>query len=98
MIPLLLSIMFGAGVYLIYEGLTTARPQSVRSRTFGPVERALYRSGLRGATPRDVLLVSATTAAMSGAVAHLALGWSVMSLLAAALGGVAPLAYLIRRH
>jgi tight adherence protein B len=98
MIPLLLSIMFGTGVYLIYEGFTSPRPQSVRPRTFGPVGRVMDRSGIQGATPRDVLLVSATSAALVGIVVHLVLGWGVLSLVAGGLGAVAPLAYLIRRH
>jgi tight adherence protein B len=98
MIPLLLSITFGTGVYLIYEGLTTAGPQTVAARSVGAVERMLARTGLRGATRRDILLVSGSTAVLSGGAVQLALGWGVVSVVAAGLGAVAPIAYLIRRN
>jgi tight adherence protein B len=98
MIPLLLSITFGTGVYLLYEGLTTANRQSAGARSPGAVERALARAGLRDATLRDVLLFSAGAAMLAGGVVQLALGWGVVSLVAAALGAIAPLAYLIHRN
>jgi tight adherence protein B len=98
MIQLLLSITFGTGVYLVYEGLTAASPQSVGPRSRGAVESVLARAGLRGAASRDVLLVSASTAVLSGGVVQLALGWGVLSLMAAGFGAVAPLAYLIRQN
>ncbi|WP_291990123.1 type II secretion system F family protein [Luteitalea sp.] len=45
------------------------------------------------------MLLLATTAAMvAGGVSQLILGWGVVSLLAAGLGGVTPLAYFIQRH
>ena len=97
MIPLLLSITFGIGVYLMYEGFTTVRQKSVGARSLGVVESALDRAGLHGASSRDVLLVSGGAAVLSGAAIHLALGWGVVSLVAAGLAAVAPLFYLIRR-
>jgi tight adherence protein B len=98
MIPLLLSISFGTGMYLLYEGLTTASPHSAGARSLGAVERMLIRAGLRGTTGRDVFLVSAGAAVLSGGAVQLALGWGVVSLVAAGLGAVAPLVYLIRRN
>src|SRR5882672_10169210 len=98
MIPFLLSITFGTGVYLVYEGLTTALPQSVGASWFGTVESMLARAGLRNTGQREVLLLSIGTAVLAGGVAQVILGWSAVSLLAAGLGIVAPPAYYIRRH
>lgn len=98
MIPLLLSITFGAGVYLVYEGLTTPRPHTVRSWWSRAVQGTMARAGLGEASPRDVALFSVGAAVLAGGAFQLMLGWSVVSLLAAGLGIVAPVAYVIRRH
>src|SRR4051794_32709376 len=98
MIPLLLSITFGTGVYLVYEGLTSPLPRSVGGSWFGLAERVLTRVGLPDTSPRDILLVSAGTAVLSGGVAQVIVGWSAVSLLATGLGAVAPLIYLVRRY
>jgi tight adherence protein B len=98
MIPLLLSITFGAGVYLVYEGFTSPQPRAFGAWWLRPVEGTLARAGLRDATPRDVMLFSLGAGLLSGGVTQLILGWGVVSLLAAGLGVVAPLAYFVRRH
>lgn len=98
MIPLLLSIAFGAGVYLVYEGLTNPLPRSVGGSWISLVERALARVGLPNIAPREVLLVSVSTAVLSGGAAQVIVGWSAVSLLAAGLGAVAPPIYLVRRY
>jgi len=98
MIPLLLSITFGAGVYLVYEGLTAPRLHAVRSWWSGAVQGTLARAGLGEASPRDIALFSVGAAFLAGGASHLLLSWSVVSLLAAGLGVVAPVAYVIRRH
>ena len=97
MIPLLLSITFGAGMYLIYEGLTAASPSTVGARSLGAVDRLLARTGLRGVTTRDIILISAGAALLSGLAVQLALGWGFVSLVAVGLGALAPIAYLVRR-
>lgn len=98
MIPLLLSLAFGAGIYLVYEGLTNPRPPSAESRRLRGVEEFLTRAGLHDVTPRDFLVFSLLTGLAIGVVAQLFLGWGIVSLLAAALGAVAPFAYYVRRH
>jgi tight adherence protein B len=98
MIPLALSITFGAGVYLIYEGLTAPRRPTGEGWWRRPVEGALARAGLSGAAPQDLLLASCCAAIVAAAPTQLALGWTVVSLLAGALGAMAPIAYLVRRH
>jgi tight adherence protein B len=98
MIPLLLSITFGAGVYFVYEGLTAPRPVSAGAWWSDALQSSLARAGLGESSPRDMLLLAAGAAVLAGGVAQAMLGWGVVSLLAAGLGVVAPLAYVIRRN
>ncbi|MCC6174459.1 MAG: type II secretion system F family protein [Chloroflexi bacterium] len=98
MIPLVLSIMFGTGIYLVYEGITSPRRVPGGTWWLGPLEDRLTRAGLRGTTPRDCLLLSAVSGALAGGVSQLMLNWGVVSLLAAGLGMVAPVVYLVHRH
>ena len=98
MIPLILSITFGAGVYLVYEGFTSPQPRGLGAWWLRPVEGALARAGLRDAAPRDLMLFSLGAGLLSGGVTQLILGWGVVSLLAAGFGVVAPLAHYVRRH
>ena len=101
MIPLLLSVALGAAVYLVYDGLTRPAPSGPpagRSRPLRRVEEFLVRAGLVDVTPRDFVVFSLGAALLAGLGAQLFLGWGVLSLLAAALGLVAPLAYYARRH
>ncbi len=98
MIPLLVSITFGAGVYLVYEGLTAPRPRSARAWWPEALQSSFARAGLGEASPRHMLLLATGAAVVAGGVSQLILGWGVVSLLAAGLGGVTPLAYFIQRH
>ena len=98
MIPFLLSIMFGAGVYLLYEGLTNPRrPKPVNHRRTS-IDEFLVRAGLPDVTPRDFVLFSLGVSLVVGIVAQLLLGWSIVSLLAAVFGLTAPFAYYVQRH
>lgn len=97
MIPLLLSIGFGSGIYLLYEGLTNPRPRSTGER-WRRVEEFLVQAGLLEFSPRDFLVFSVATAVVAGIVAQLFLGWVVVSLLTGGLGLVAPLVYYVRRR
>ena len=98
MIPLLLSVAFGAGVYLLYEGLTNPRPLTPGAAWSRSFQDFLARAGLHGVTPRDFLLFSTGTGILMAAAAQLALGWVVVSLLAGILGSLIPLVYYTRRH
>src|SRR5438045_8353939 len=94
-LPLVLSIFFGAGVYLLYDSLT--RPKTARA----PRERGLnsrmreflVRAGLFDVSPRDFLLFSITAGALAGIVAQYVLGWPMISVVAAAGGAAAPILY-----
>ena len=103
MIPLLLSLTTGLGVYLIYEGLTNPQPVSawpwlVRLRELRGAREFLVRAGLYDVTPRDFVVFSAATGLLAGVLAQLFLGWGVVSLLAGLLGLAAPFAYYTYRH
>ena len=98
MIPLLLSVAFGGGVYLLYDGLTRPR-RAVRSTPrFRRVEDFLSQAGLHEVRPRDFVVFSVGTALASGLVAQLFLGWIVVSLLIVGLGLVGPLLYYRHRR
>lgn len=98
MIPLLLSVTFGAGVYLLYEGLTNPRQPTAQRRARTRVDEFLLRAGLPDVTPRDFVLFSLCTGLVVGLVVHLLLGWAIVSALAALFGLVGPLAYYVQRH
>jgi tight adherence protein B len=98
MVPLVLSVAFGVAIYLLYDGLTRPRAGGFAARRWRAVEEFLLRAGLQAATPRDFVLFSLGAGVVAGVFAQLLLGWSVMSLLAAGLGLVAPFAYYVQRH
>lgn len=98
MIPLLLSVAFGAGVYLVYDGLTNPRRSTSDGRRWRGVEEFLIRAGLPEVTPRDFVVFSLGAGLAVGLLAQLILGWGVVSLLASALGLVGPTIYYVHRH
>jgi len=97
-IPLVLSVAFGAAIYLLYEGLTDPRPPATAPRRWRTVEEFLVRAGLREVTPREFVLFSLGAGVVTGVFAQLFLGWGVTSLVAAGLGLIAPLVYYLQRH
>jgi tight adherence protein B len=98
MAPLLLSVAFGAGIFLLYDGLTNPRPAGVRPHRLRRVEDFLTQAGLHEVRPRDFVVFSLVTGAVGGVLAQLFLGWVVVSLLVAALGLIGPLLYYIHRR
>lgn len=114
MIPLLLSLAFGAGVYLLYDGFTRPLPHPSdegadvhvsRARTTGwaldqlaAAHEFLARAGLRGVTPNAFAAFAAVSGLASGLLAQLLLGWPLVSLLALLGGAALPLAYYLHRH
>jgi tight adherence protein B len=99
-LPLVLSVLFGAGVFLIYDALTrtrvagprTERGWSARTREF------LVRAGLHDVTPRDFVLFSLGAGLLAGIVAQYFLGWLLFTVIAAAAGMAAPFVYYLERH
>ena len=101
MIPLLLSVAFALGVYLVYDGLTdpkSGEPEPGRAAGPGAVEAFLRRAGLPDVSPREFLLFSVLSGLAIGVLAELTLGWPVVSVLAGAIGAAGPLAYYVDRH
>jgi tight adherence protein B len=95
-----LSVAFGVGIGLLYEGLTNPLPTRVAAGGgwLRGLEQFLVRAGLRDVTARDFLLFSLGSGAVGGLAAQLFLGWGVVTLLAVGLGVAAPFLYYVRRH
>jgi tight adherence protein B len=98
MIPLLLSVAFGGGMYLVYDGLTRPRPAARQGKRLRRVEDFLSQAGLHDVSPRDFLVFSLSTALVAGFIAQLLLGWIVVSLLVVVLGLIGPLLYYRHRR
>jgi tight adherence protein B len=96
-VPFLLSVSLGAGVYLIYDGLTQPRPLRSPLRLTA-VEEFLTRAGLYGVSAREFVLFSLLAGIIAGVLAQLTLGWPLVTALAAGLAGLAPAAYYFQRH
>ena len=98
MIPLLLSLAFGLGVGLLYDGLTRPQLPDPEEPRLRRVQEFLIQTGLREVTPRDFLLFSIGTGIAFGLLAQIILAWPLVSVLVAGLGLGAPLAYYVHRH
>jgi tight adherence protein B len=98
LIPILLSVTFGVGTYLLYDGLTNPRTRAPRPHRFRRVEDFLTQAGLHEVRPHDFVVFSAGTALVGGVAAQLLLGWVVVSLLVTGLGLVGPQLYYLHRR
>src|SRR5262245_33399587 len=81
MTALILSITFGLGVYLIYEGITSPHPPLARAR-LRELEDFLARAGFPAVKPRDFALAALTCGIAAGGIAQILLGWAFVSALA----------------
>jgi tight adherence protein B len=97
-IPLVLSVTFGAAIYLLYDGLTNPRPATSERRRFRRVEEFLTQAGLHEVRPRDFVTFSVAAGLVLGVTAQLMLGWPVVSLLVTAIGLAGPFLYYVRRR
>jgi tight adherence protein B len=99
-LPLVLSVCFGAGVYLLYDALT--RPRTERAPGgrgwFARASEFLVRAGLYEVTPREFIMFSVGAGVLAAIVAQYFLGWLLVSVVAAVLGASAPLLYYAERH
>src|SRR5690348_8319571 len=97
MITTVLSLTFGAAVYLGFESLTNPRPlrapASLRS-----AQDFLIRSGLRDVSLREFVLFSLLSGLLAGFLAQSLLGLTVVSVLLGLLGASAPYAYYLQRQ
>lgn len=93
--------LVGLGLWLLYDAVAPDRPvpgPRRPSRTLLRLQDLLVQAGLERVRARDVVLLCAVLAALGGLVAQVLLGWPLLDLLAAALGALAPLAWLRARH
>jgi tight adherence protein B len=100
-LPLVLSVLFGIGVYILYDSFTrppTPRPRtlergwSVRAREF------LRQAGVYDVTPQQFAVFTLLAGLAAAIVAQVFLGWPLITVLAAVLGGSAPVLYYSERH
>lgn len=98
LIPLLLSLSLGLGVYLVYDGIT--RPPQAPSQTdrWRAVREFLIRAGLPGVSPRDFALFAVISGVLLAFAAQLLLGWVAVTVLVGLAGIAAPIIYYTRRH
>jgi tight adherence protein B len=101
LLPLVLSVVFGIGVYVLYDGLTctprrrsepTAHVWSIRAREF------LLHAGVYDVTPQQFVLFSVTAGLGAAVLAQVFLGWPLITALAAVLGAAAPVLYYTERR
>jgi tight adherence protein B len=98
MLPLVLGLMLGAGVYLLFDGLTRQpQPRVAGGPRLRQVRELLVEAGLHDLTPRAFVLFSLASALIAATVMQLILGWGLVSVLSAALGLVVPSIYVSRR-
>lgn len=104
-IPLILSLLFGLGVYLVYEGLTSPRPfepgslLARRLRGFHlRLQDFLAGAGLADVTPRQFVLASVIAGLAVAGVTELVLGWPFVALVAFGVGLVLPFGYYAARR
>ena len=97
MITTVLSLTFGAGIYMMFDGLTNPRrpamPGWLRS-----ARESLVRAGLREVSLREFVLFSLASGILAGFLAQSLLGLGAVSVLVALLGASAPYAYYVQRQ
>src|SRR5690348_3853571 len=97
MITTVLSLTFGAGIYMMFDGLTNPRrpamPGWLRS-----ARESLVRAGLREVSLREFVLFSLDSGILAGFLAQSLLGLGAVSVLVALLGAGAPYAYYVQRQ
>ena len=97
MITTVLSLTFGAGIYLVFDGLTNPRqlqaPGWLRS-----AREFLVQAGLRDVSLREFVLFSLASGILAGFLAQSLLGLVAVSVLVALLGASAPYAYYVQRQ
>ena len=98
MTPLVLSVLFGLGVGLLYDGLT--RPPKETNRETQRLRRIrdfLIQADLHDVSPRDFVLFSLGSGLALAIVVEVLLTWPLVSVLAFGLGLSAPFAYYVHR-
>jgi tight adherence protein B len=99
-IALVLVGLFASGVWLAHEAWTTPATTEVdpsRAR-WRLLEEFLHQAGLHDVTPRDFVVFSISGGLLVGAASQLLMGWPLVSVVAAILGGGLPYLWYASRH
>jgi tight adherence protein B len=100
MIIALFAAAFAAGAVLVFDGLTR-KGTTPRPTRWGRLERTtafLRQAGVEGVSARDFILACAAAGLTLGIAVQLLTGWALVSVAAACVGAVIPLAYLAPRR
>src|SRR5262249_29683716 len=89
-IPILLVILFAAAAWLAHEAWTSPVEDEMPAQRRRRVEEFLHRAGLHEVTPREFVLFSVGSGALSGTFAHLLMAWPLVSVVATAVGATGP--------
>jgi tight adherence protein B len=95
---MLLSLALAGGVYFTFDGLVRPRATGLGSPRLRAAREFLIRAGLHDVTARDFALFSFASALVAAVLAHVLLGWAIVSGLAGLVGLLGPYAYYVRRH
>lgn len=98
MTALVLSVLFGLGVGLLFDGLTRPPPVEPAARRPDRLQEFLVQAGLRDVAPRDFFGFSVGAGVALGLFTQALLGWPLVSLLAFGMGLGAPFAYYVQRR
>ena len=98
LVPFVLSVGLGLGMWLLYDGLTNPRPLGEGWRQLVVVQDFLARAGLHDVSPRDFLGFSLAAGLLGATLVQGFLGWPAITVVAAVVGGLIPLAYYLRRQ
>lgn len=98
MVPLVLSVLFGLGIALIYDGLTRPPSMGQSVERLDRVREFLVQAGLRDVVPREFLLFSLGAGLALAVATEIILAWPLVSVLAFGLGLGAPFAYYVNRR
>lgn len=98
MTTLLLSLLAGAAIWLVFDGLTRGRTPGAAGRRPSAVRDWLNRAGLHDVSARDFVLFSLGAGVVAGVVAQVMLDMPAASAGAAAIGAAAPFAWYRRRQ
>ncbi len=97
MIVLILAGLFAGGIALAYDGLTASAlgsPPAAERRTWHKsAEDFLRHAGLEGVSVRAFVLALIATGLLAALTTQVVLGWPAVSIAAAVLGAIGPIAY-----
>src|SRR5262249_20246146 len=98
MLPLVLALTLGAGVYLLFDGLT--RPAQTRTASrprLSRIRALLVEAGLHDVSANTFVLFSLASGLLAAVLMQFVLGWGLVSVLSGFLGLIVPSIYVSQR-